>query len=407
MHILVHDFAGYPFPVQLSRALASRGHKILHVHSAGLQGPKGALSARPEDPESFGIRAVPLARSFRKYSFHRRALAHYRYASDLMDVIAAEKPDVVISGDTPIDVQMRLQGFCRSKNVVFVHWIQDIYSKAVGFVLRQRFGPLGELAAGPFRWMEASVARNSDAVVVIASAFRDLLAGVGVPPTRMTVIENWGPLEEIPVANRDNPWRSEVGLRDRLTFLYSGTLGLKHRPDLIYKLASSLGRKADVVVVSEGVGRDYLSSLPPLDNLRLLDFQPYARVPETLASADVLLGTLETDAGDFAVPSKILAYLCAGRPIVLAAPQMNLSAQVVRRAQAGFTVDTTDENAWLNAAHALAEDPSMRAAMGRRARAYAEQAFDIRSIAGTFERVVAQALPAAVSIGTPAFNLSQ
>ena len=37
MRILVHDYAGHPFQVQLSRALAQRGHDVLHAYCASLQ----------------------------------------------------------------------------------------------------------------------------------------------------------------------------------------------------------------------------------------------------------------------------------------------------------------------------------------------------------------------------------
>ena len=34
MKIIVHDYAGHPFQVQLSRRLASRGHEVLHLYCA-------------------------------------------------------------------------------------------------------------------------------------------------------------------------------------------------------------------------------------------------------------------------------------------------------------------------------------------------------------------------------------
>ena len=54
-----------------------------------------------------------------------------------------------------------------------------------------------------------------------------------------------------------------------------------------------------------------------------------------LASATVLIGILEEDAGVFSVPSKVLSYLCAGRPIVLCAPAENLASRTLLEAEAG------------------------------------------------------------------------
>ena len=48
MRILVNDYAGHPFQLQLSRELARRGHTILHTYFADAKGPKGNL-ASPSD----------------------------------------------------------------------------------------------------------------------------------------------------------------------------------------------------------------------------------------------------------------------------------------------------------------------------------------------------------------------
>ena len=69
----------------------------------------------------------------------------------------------------------------------------------------------------------------------------------------------------------------------------------------------------------------------PAPALMLLPFQPYEVLPEVLASADVLIAILEPDAGVFSVPSKVLSYHCAGRPILAAIPAENLAARIIER----------------------------------------------------------------------------
>ena len=43
MKIVIHDFAGHAFQVELSRALADLGHEVSHVYFANDPGPKGAM----------------------------------------------------------------------------------------------------------------------------------------------------------------------------------------------------------------------------------------------------------------------------------------------------------------------------------------------------------------------------
>jgi glycosyltransferase involved in cell wall biosynthesis len=125
-----------------------------------------------------------------------------------------------------------------------------------------------------------------------------------------------------------------------------------------------------------------------LKNLRILPFQPYEILSEVLASADVLLATLDIDAGKFAVPSKILTYMCAGRPILFAGPRENLSAAIIQRSGGGLVVDPNDGGAWVSAARRLVSEPMLRAQLGSKARSYAERTFDIAKISEAFEAVL-------------------
>lgn len=389
MRILVHDFAGYSFPVQLGRELASRGHQVTQVYPEGLPGPKGRLARSAEDPELFRIEAIRLSSTFSKYSPVKRFLSQRTYAKDLKALIGKVQPDVVLSGDTPIDIQAELLWRCRRDGVRFVHWVQDVYYLAIHFFLQKQVGALSPLLSFPFQLLEKQIARRSDANVVIAPAFGDLLGSWGVSASKINIIENWAPLNEVASAKGNAGWSEAHGLAGKVVFLYSGTLGFKHRPDLIYKLAESLGDDCRVVVVTEGFGRNYLEGQPKRENLVLMDFQPYECLPEVLASADVLLATLEADAGQFAVPSKILSYLCAGKPILFAAPEQNLAATVVKRSGAGFVTDPDIPETWTSAAQLLASDAELRQTLGRSAREYSERTFDISRIAAEFETVLA------------------
>jgi colanic acid biosynthesis glycosyl transferase WcaI len=392
MHCLVHDFAGHPFQVQLSRQLALQGHQVMHVYPAGLPGPKGRLTKSADDPDRLSIVAIPLSRHFRKYSPFHRFIAHREYASALKKLISTEAPEVVLSGNTPIDIQGELLWCCRKRGIGFVHWVQDVYYRAVEFVLRRRLGAYSKVLSAPLKLLEKTIVARSDSVIVISPAFRDAMVKFGMVESKLTVIENWAPLDEIPLVSHENAWSQAHGLGTKPVLLYSGTLGLKHRPDLLYLLAQKLNGICRVVVLTDGFGKEYLEKRPPLDDLVILGFQPYTRLPEVLASADVLLATLEADAGQFAVPSKILTYLCAGRPILLAGPKNNLAADIIERSKAGIVVDSDDAAAWVTSAQKLVANPAYRSELGTNARRYAEQTFDIAKIATGFERVLSSAI---------------
>ena len=390
MRVVVHDYVGHPFQAQLARALAARGHEVLHLHCSSFVTGKGRVELAPDDPPGLEFATVELGGEFAKYDVRRR-LAQERTAGALLVAqLDRFRPDAVVSSNAPLVVQARLQRWCRANGVRFVFWQQDVISAAARRVLGRRSRLVGAGAESVVAALEGRLLRRSDAVVAISEDFVPLLRRWRVAEDRITVIENWAPLDELPVRARDNHWAREHDLVGQTVFLYSGTLGFKHDPSLLLELARWAGHnEACVVVISEGVGADWLAQQGGNEPaLRLLPYQPYDRLPDVLASGDVLLMLLEPDAGAFSVPSKVLSYLCAGRPQLASVPLENLSARVIERSGGGVAVPPKDPSAFVAEAERLHRDVEGREELGRRARAYAEAAFDIEAIADRFEKVL-------------------
>lgn len=316
----------------------------------------------------------------------------------LVREIASTCPEVVISANTPLLAQAIAQMHCARSGIAFVFWQQDVLSLAIERLTRGHLPRVLALPlALPFRLVEAHIARHSEAVVVISPAYLPILSGWGVPSGRVELIENWAPIRELPAMPRDNAWARDHGLVGKRIVLYSGTLGLKHASQMLTDLALGLRQVEDavVVVVSEGAVADRLRGWA-LDhgagNLLVLGFQPYERLAEMHASADVLLAILDDRAGDLSVPSKVLTYLCAARPILAAIPTTNLAATTIRQARAGTVVDPSDADQLPQAALALLSNHALREELGRNARAAAERRFDAGRIGDRFEQVLAEAV---------------
>ncbi|MEX2454493.1 MAG: glycosyltransferase family 4 protein [Rhodospirillaceae bacterium] len=393
MKILVHDYSGHPFQVQLSRELARRGHDVLHIHASFFQTPKGALLVTPDDPPGLAIEPLDIGEPFAKHRFVRRIRQEIRYGRLSADRMRAFGPDVVLSSNVPLDPQNIFQRACRDAGAGFAFWLQDIYSVAIDRILRRRFPGLGHLVGARYTALERRLLRDSDAVVAITEDFLPTLARWGVTSAKCHVVENWAPIEELPEMPRDTAWRREHGLAGRQVILYSGTLGMKHNPALLLELALKFRDRPDVAVavVSEGPGADWLARHgheQGLANLRILPFQPFSRFPEVLASGDLLVAILEPDAGIFSVPSKILSYLCAARPILAAMPVENLAARIVVRNEIGRVVGPGDLAGFVDGARALLDDADLARTCGTNARRYAETRFRIADIGARFDRIL-------------------
>jgi colanic acid biosynthesis glycosyl transferase WcaI len=353
------------------------------------------VDRRVDDLPGFRVDAVHLPGKFEKYSPWTRVRHERSYGLKLTTRLRDFRPDVVLSANTPLIAQRILLSECERLGARFVFWQQDILGIGTRRVLERRYPLVGRAIGNRFVALERRLLLRSDAVIVISDGFLPTLDELRIPAAKIHVIENWAPIDELPIRPRENEWAREHGLVGKRVILYSGTLGLKHNPDLILRLASHVRTEPDVeiVVVSEGLGAEWLDqgrARQKLENLQLLPVQPYAMLPNVLASGDVLLTILEADAGVFSVPSKVLSYLCAGRPLLAAIPAENLAAMVVRQSGGGIVVDPRDSEGLLAGGRRLLHDRRLRCELGQRARDYAERSFDVRQIANRFEAIFEQ-----------------
>jgi len=393
MRILINDHAGHPFQVQLSRSFAKRGHRVLHTYCALLKTPRGALTVQDTDPETFDVKGISIGKEFSRYSLFTRFLQEKELGRLLCKQIDQFLPDVVISANTPLGTLAAIIHRCRAKKIKFIFWVQDLLGVGIHKNVKKKLPVIGSLIGRYYMRMETLLLRKSDEVVVITEDFMPILEHEGVRSDKIHVIHNWAPLEEVPLLPRSNSWAKKHGLLNKTCLLYSGTLGMKHNPGLLLQLAVRFNHNENVriVVISEGLGADFLNRKKQelkLENLILMGFQPFEILPSMLASADILVAILEPDAGVFAVPSKVLTYMCANRPLLLAVPPMNLAARIVSDNRAGIVVPPSDLEAFIDAAEKLINNAELRSSLALNGLRYARDMFDIEKITDKFEEVI-------------------
>lgn len=383
MRFAIFDYAGHPFQAELSRELARRGHETAHFFSSDIQTPKGRLSLQPGDAATLSFHPLTLGVPFQKYSFVKRQMQERQFGRIAAAAIGAWKPDVILAGNAPLDVQDAVLNMARSEGAGFVFWLQDIYSEAMSVILTRKLGVLGAAVGAYYTRLENTLLRRSDRVVAISADFVPHVERRGVPAGRIDVIENWASLDELAYMA---PAPAE-GRRAR--FIYSGTLGHKHNPDYILALARDLD--VDVIVHSEGPVADELAAeaaAKGIANLKVGGWVPYDVLAATLGSADVLIAMIEKEAGVFSVPSKVLTSLCVGRAILGSIPKENLAARLITREGAGLVSEPGDPAGFVANARRLMDDRALTAQMGRAGRAYAEKTFAITAIGDRFEAVL-------------------
>lgn len=398
MRLHIHDFSGHPFQVQLSRSLASRGHEVLHAYSTQYVTGHGDLQVRPHDPATLRIEGVTADRDLVKYSPVGRTRFELAYARAVEDLLGREPFDVVVACNIPLFATARLRRRFAAADRPWVFWHQDVYSRGMAAEAAAKLpAPLAAPVGRAFERTERALVRDASAVVAIGAPFTRQYRAWDLDVDHVTVQPNWAPLDLLSPGPRDNPWAARHGLpEESVRLLYAGTLGRKHNPLLLLTLldeARRLGVDAHLTVVSEGVGADDLAAAAAgRRDVTILGYQSAEDLPLVLASADVMLALLEPDAAEFSVPSKVLTYLAAGRPTIGLIPAANPAALDIVEA-GGFAAGPDDAGA-RDAASWLAEtarDGEALGLLGKKARALAEERFDIETITDVFERVLERA----------------
>ena len=174
MRILVHDFSGHPFQIQLSKSLAARGHSVSHRYCGSLVGPQGAIDKGRNDPATFDISAVSIGETLERQSLIKRRLQELKYGRELVKEYHKVSPDIVISANTPLHAQRRLMWACKKQKTKFVYWLQDLLGVGTHRVLRKKWLGLGAAAGRYFIDIEARLLRQSDQVIGITEAFENI-----------------------------------------------------------------------------------------------------------------------------------------------------------------------------------------------------------------------------------------
>src|SRR6476646_7796490 len=127
----MHDYAGHPFQVELSRRLAIDGYKVWHLYSDDTVSGKGALDLSEKDPDRLHIEAIRPRSRYARYSPIGRIRFELSYGRALAHAIAGCEADVVITGNTPLFVLLVLMRYLNSRSIKWVLWHQDMVSLAV------------------------------------------------------------------------------------------------------------------------------------------------------------------------------------------------------------------------------------------------------------------------------------
>ena len=391
-----------PKPVELAQELRQRGH-IVSVLTGFPNYPTGKLYpgfdlnvVKREE-----IDGIPVTRTF-EFPYHgRQAIGRVlNYVSFMISAplgsFFAPPCDVIYVWHPPLTIGVAAWLIARLRRVPFVYDVQDIWPESAVLSGLLKDGWLVRLMSR----LERFVYRQANHILVVTDGARDNLIAKGVPPDKISVMPHW--VDESLFAQADEPARQRTreryGWCDHFVVLFAGNLGLAQGLETVVSAASQLRSddKVLIVLVGDGTDKDRLQrlahSLGLKNSLQFIERQPIEKMPDFMAASDALLVHLKrSELSHYVIPTKTLAYLAAGQPILMAMD--GAAAQLVREAGAGFVIPPENPAELASAIRLLSDmPPSERAVMGWRGRDYLIAHLSKQKVIPQYEAVLQRAV---------------
>jgi colanic acid biosynthesis glycosyl transferase WcaI len=167
LRIVLHDYAGHPFQIQLSRELARRGYDVHHVYFADDVTPRGALDRHPGDPAGLTIKGLTIEGRFDKFSYWKRLRYERAYGARAARYVNEVDPDILINTNVPVDALAVLRQRCARPGRQHIVWLQDVVSVGVTAVLRRKLPMAGWLIGRRYQALERVNLHSADHVICI------------------------------------------------------------------------------------------------------------------------------------------------------------------------------------------------------------------------------------------------
>ena len=369
---------------QTAEELARRGHSV-HVYAPFPSHPKGRLFngyKRTLYSTSTVGAGYTLTHCFGTFS--RSSTMMSRFVENLsfgissgLRILFGKRPDVIYSNSWPIFATGIVAMVARLRRIPLVLRVQDVYPESLD---SQRRVTRRNWVYRLLRQCDLMIARSSQQLLVISPVFQKLYENDrGIPAENIHVIPNWGSddlVDADPSAALN--FRRKSGIpEDAFVAVYAGNVGVASNAEMLVDALARLKDLTHIYLVIAGDGsqlgicRDE-AERQHLD--RVVIHTPW-KTEETgpvLQMADVLLLPTKGKQSLNSIPSKLIAYLLAGRPVIAAVlPESDTGGSVIGSG-AGWVADPDSADLMAEAIVAASEQAAESLSqMGSAGREYA------------------------------------
>ncbi len=266
----------------------------------------------------------------------------------------------------PLTISLPAHLIARRAPVIYD--VQDIWPEAGLAANAIRPGFLYRVMTAWARWAYSQAAR----ITVIAPDFVEVLVKQGAAREKICVVSNWAD-DSLYFPRSPDGVRARWGVPDdAFVVMYAGNLGSTHGVGVILQAAQHLSDRSDIHLVLAGTGAEYekmvrLKQELGLHNVTFLGYVQPANMPALLAAADLMVIHLrQSDSGAVSLPSRMLAYMACGRPMLVASD--GAPRTLVERCECGVACEPENAIALSETIRQLAQQPERLRQLGQNGR---------------------------------------
>ena len=269
------------------------------------------------------------------------------------------EPDVIfVYAPSPLLQALPAIWLAKLKRRKLVLWVQDLWPESLSATGHVK----NRIVLGLVERLVRYIYRKTDLILVQSPAFEAPVRHLASDREIACLPNSVDDIFAVRPAVHD-------AMPTHFTVMFAGNLGTAQAVEFILSAAEALREHKDICImlVGDGSRRPWLLeevARRGLGNVLLPGRFPTSEMPEMMARASVLLVTLAAQKiFEYTVPSKLQAYMAAGRPVIAALN--GEGARIVRESGCGLAVPAEDAGALASAILRLRDmNPVERRAMG-------------------------------------------
>jgi glycosyltransferase involved in cell wall biosynthesis len=344
---------------QLAEELVRRGNDVTVItpfpsRPAGKIYPNYKRELFKETIDRHGIKIL---RCFSTLSPHSRMTSRFfenlsfGIVSSLL-LLTLKKQDVVYLNTWPIVATGLIALVCSLTRTPFVISVQDVYPESL--IAQKRLSPDNPLVH-IIRAFDKHIVRAGRSIIVISESFKHIFhKNRGVPLSQLHVVPNWEDARSIiPDDPQADMFRRRMNVpSDAFLVLYAGNIGEAAGVEVVIQSFKAFSRTDNIYLLVAGEGSNLNSckmmtrEMGDVCEERIFFHSPwpYEETSMVLSAADLLILPTRGEQSMASIPSKIISYMLAARPIIAMVLKDSETADLINRTNCGWVIAPDDPN---------------------------------------------------------------